>query len=144
MEVQYGSAQAHARDYFALLEPRLSAARQVFYFRYEQPCWPCRAASLTLADLPPFHARALSPRQEQALRSLLGDPRSYIFGLAKAVPFIPEAGLVLAGEQPFAALLLSSLAQSSRLVLPEPLPPALAIANIDPAFSSLVEAINNP
>ena len=144
LDVQVNDRAAHEDAYLALLRPRLEAAERILRFNYDPLFANSRVANLTMADLPPSRANPLSPQQVRNLRILLLQPAAYVFGLAKPMPFLADGGLFLFAGRPFAALLLSSSFQGSRLVLEERIPAALAIASFSRGtFFRLQQILDN-
>jgi hypothetical protein len=107
-------------------------------FRFAQPCSACGGEHLTPSDVTvPDATRALSTDEIDTLKQLLSDPRSYIFGMMKAAPFIPDFGFVLKSAGECWLFLVDTAAQEGRLVTADDLSPEFAIVNIDPITGKL-------
>jgi hypothetical protein len=137
---------AHAVDgstkYMQSVQAALRDAKKLALFRFPTPCQKCHEANLGLQDFPDLPpATPLSAADASFFVTALSDPASYILGgLQKAMPFIADYGLLLEGGGERRLLLLSTYAQSVRLITSDK-GAGVLIGNIDPIFPEIKDRL---
>jgi hypothetical protein len=142
------SAASNAEDeratYFFLLRRAYQAARWVGAFRFINVCAQCRTSNLVITNViaePHSRVMRLRPDDTKVIIDILFNPRSYIFGAFKAMPFFADYALVFNDIDPTAIFLLSSSYQGGRLVLNMPVSARASIVNLDPTFPIIIDRV---
>lgn len=124
-------------QYFETLEMALKSSASMQAFRFTEPCSACGRRSFTIAALGNQATVAVAPAASAELQSVLRDTSSYILGGAqKAMPFVPEYGILLGQGESRALLLLATSSKSVR-ILGAQANDAVLITNIDPVADNV-------
>ena len=130
--------------YMQSVQTALRDAKTFGIFKFPKPCEKCNGANLTVQDFPDLPpVTPLSAADASFFVTTLSDPASYVLGgLQKAMPFIADYGLLLEGAGERRLLLISTYAQSVKLITSDK-DGGVLIGNVDPIFPKVKERLGN-